>query len=343
MKILLTLQDTPFLGEDQRYHYLYKIINKLNGKYYYGMHSTDDLNDGYRGSGRAIKVAIKKYGVENFEKIVFEFFANRKQLAQAEKRLINEDVLQDRQCYNMMLGGIGSSVCIPSDNRRKIVELETGIVLESVQALRELTKRSNIDSTELDHFVSRDGKHYARFNQQLADNPQQRQLLIEQIEQNIQQRYQSACKARSIGHSQPWIDLKTMKVYPSWNDLRIALSLPYIESVTNVRGRRFNNGVVKLSGNYFVVYDENKPLSHYHNLIQQIYDYENRERVHYQSKRVQCVETGEIFKTCRDASKSMGLALRAVTCVINGYQQTAGGYHWKLVDYNQQIQQQPLE
>ena len=43
------------------YHYFYKITNKLNNHYYYGIHSTDNLNDGYMGSGRKLRRAINKY------------------------------------------------------------------------------------------------------------------------------------------------------------------------------------------------------------------------------------------------------------------------------------------
>lgn len=36
--------------EEYKYHYFYKVINLLNNKYYYGVHSTNDLNDHYMGS-----------------------------------------------------------------------------------------------------------------------------------------------------------------------------------------------------------------------------------------------------------------------------------------------------
>ena len=46
--------------KEKKYHFIYKTTNLLSGKYYIGMHSTDNLDDGYLGSGYRLRLAIKK-------------------------------------------------------------------------------------------------------------------------------------------------------------------------------------------------------------------------------------------------------------------------------------------
>jgi len=49
---------------------IYKTTNLINNKIYVGKHNTS-ANDGYLGSGKLIKQAVKKYGKENIKRIVF--------------------------------------------------------------------------------------------------------------------------------------------------------------------------------------------------------------------------------------------------------------------------------
>lgn len=87
------------------YHYFYKITNLINNNFYYGIHSTSNLEDGYMGSGLALKRAIKKYGIENFKKEILKFFDTREECANYEKDVVNENLVSDINCYNISLGG----------------------------------------------------------------------------------------------------------------------------------------------------------------------------------------------------------------------------------------------
>lgn len=56
-----------------RYYIVYKTTNLVNQKIYIGQHSTENLNDGYLGSGVLLQKAIKKYGRQNFIRETLEF------------------------------------------------------------------------------------------------------------------------------------------------------------------------------------------------------------------------------------------------------------------------------
>ena len=89
------------------YHFIYKTINLINANYYIGMHSTSNLDDGYIGSGNRIRRSIRKYGKENFKFEILEFCKSREELAIREKEIVNEDIIKDRLCMNLKIGGEG--------------------------------------------------------------------------------------------------------------------------------------------------------------------------------------------------------------------------------------------
>lgn len=93
--------------KQKKYHIIYKVTNLLNDKYYIGMHSTDDLDDGYFGSGVYIRRSIKKYGIENHQFEILEYCSSREDLKLREELIVNEKLVADAQCMNLKIGGIG--------------------------------------------------------------------------------------------------------------------------------------------------------------------------------------------------------------------------------------------
>ncbi|HPI82925.1 MAG TPA: NUMOD3 domain-containing DNA-binding protein [Candidatus Paceibacterota bacterium] len=75
----------------KKFHYVYLTTNLVNGKKYIGDHSTDDLDDGYIGSGRPyFKNAIKKYGKQNFKREILEFCLSKEEAFAKQEKYIKE-------------------------------------------------------------------------------------------------------------------------------------------------------------------------------------------------------------------------------------------------------------
>ena len=74
-----------------KYHLLYQIINKLNGKKYVGVHSTNEIDDGYMGSSVTLTEDIMVHGTDHFEKTILAVCATRKLANMFEFAVIGSD------------------------------------------------------------------------------------------------------------------------------------------------------------------------------------------------------------------------------------------------------------
>ena len=94
--------------ESRKFHVLYKTTCSITGKYYIGMHSTNNIDDGYLGSGQLLWKSIKKYGKDSHKFEVLELLQSRQELAEKEKQMITEEMLGDKLCMNLRMGGTGN-------------------------------------------------------------------------------------------------------------------------------------------------------------------------------------------------------------------------------------------
>tara|TARA_R110000803_G_scaffold20502_4_gene52693 strand:- start:91 stop:747 length:657 start_codon:yes stop_codon:yes gene_type:complete len=96
--------------KEKKYHFIYKTTNLLNGKYYIGVHSTNNLEDGYLGSGKRLRYSINKYGKNNHKREIIEFVDNRKELFLREEEIVNLNEVAKINCLNLRVGGSGGFV-----------------------------------------------------------------------------------------------------------------------------------------------------------------------------------------------------------------------------------------
>lgn len=95
------------MSKQKKYHYIYRTTCKITGKFYVGMHSTDNLEDGYLGSGKILGYSRHKYGDENHIREIIEYCSSRDELKQREKEIVNEDLLKNPLNINLKYGGEG--------------------------------------------------------------------------------------------------------------------------------------------------------------------------------------------------------------------------------------------
>lgn len=104
-----------------KYFIVYETTNLINGKKYRGIHSTNNLNDGYLGSGSVFELAVNKYGKDNFKKEVLEYCNSYEELIEKEKIYVDEEWVKNNSNYNLKTGG-QSFGSLSSESRKKISE-----------------------------------------------------------------------------------------------------------------------------------------------------------------------------------------------------------------------------
>lgn len=129
------------------YYTIYKITNQVNGKIYIGSHKTSNLDDNYMGSGKYLKYAQEKYGVENFTKEVLFVFDTPEEMYAKEAEIVNEEFLAEENTYNLKIGGFGGWDYVNADEDMRIAKNKRA---------REITNSRHADL--LQDWSSRGGK-----------------------------------------------------------------------------------------------------------------------------------------------------------------------------------------
>jgi group I intron endonuclease len=101
---------------------IYRTTNLINQKFYIGKDTHNNPN--YYGSGKKMKLAIKKYGKENFKKEILEICETKEQLNEREKYWI-EKLNAINEGYNISLGGDGGDTISNNPKKREIAKIHS--------------------------------------------------------------------------------------------------------------------------------------------------------------------------------------------------------------------------
>lgn len=94
------------------FYTIYETTNNITGKKYIGKHVTEDVNDSYLGSGKILKLAIKKHGIDNFTKTVLVVCDSEEDMNNKEREIVNIDVVNNPEYYNSAIGGNGGCIVL---------------------------------------------------------------------------------------------------------------------------------------------------------------------------------------------------------------------------------------
>ena len=108
-------------GKKQKlFNIIYKTTNNITQEYYVGRHSTDNLEDGYLGSGKKFKDSLLKYGKENFTIQRLDFFKTKEELINREEEMVNESLIKDKKSLNIKKGGNGGGF-VNDEHKKKFI------------------------------------------------------------------------------------------------------------------------------------------------------------------------------------------------------------------------------
>lgn len=244
---------------------VYQTTNKLNCKKYIGIHKCEDYDDGYLGSGTAFKAALSKYGKDNFYRHILFVYDNIEDALQKEKELVNQDVVDSENYYNLIEGGGGGDSTNASSGHISVICHETGEVFASI------TEAADSVGISISSIVK------------ILDN---KDAVAKNLHFFKVDTYDPSVKVTYPNIGKELICLSNKTIYRSIEKAAFDLRLNY-KSLRNALSIHTEDGLCSLDGLFFIYRDEYDPSMIYS----------------FKKKYVKCVELKKTFDSCIDAGR----------------------------------------
>lgn len=286
-------------------HYVYIITNLMNGKKYIGKRSCKHNieNDKYMGSGLAITYAIKKYGIENFEKKILLVCDTEEEAFDEERKAIQlVKAWENPMYYNISGGGEGFGSgeghpfygkCRSDKTKKKLSKAHTG------KKLSEETKRKISES-----------KKGVRLSEETK------------VKLGLLRKGKNNHKAKCV------VNLNTNKIFDTLTEAAKWCNLTSSTSIIRCcKGEQKSSCKHPKTGEYLTW----RYLEDYEKMtkeeIKLAIEYANEilcGKNHHNSKSVICLNTHEIFDTVKDASVWCGTGHGNIVKNCQGKRKSAG-------------------
>lgn len=341
---------------------IYKHTNNINGKVYIGLTKQDPHKRWAGGLGYYTQPtffnAIKKYGWQNFsheiveEKIPTLSEANKKEQYWIKKE---HSYIRDPKCngYNMTIGG-------DTNQTEKLWKDEEDFILrkyyptEGVSVITRLNDRtlSSIHNRVFCLNIKCEKNIWKEedINTLIKYYPVEGIKCESRINNHTKRAIHKMATSLGLKHSNKvkWTDdeLNVLYTYYPTEGLSILDRLPnkiysQVVSKTNQLGIKWINknawskDDIQKFKKLYTTYGIKKCRQEFPNrsvdaLLQKASELHIKGRRDFSeySKKVLCIETGNIYKSQKEALRKTGISVRKC---LHGYTKTAGGYHWKYI------------
>lgn len=315
------------------YGYIYKVTNKINGKTYIGKTTRDFdkrymCNIGLNTKNKLLKKDIEIFGIENFDiQKKFDVAYSDDELDRLEIKYIEEfHCLETEGGYNRESGGrrgrpseilrreqseSHKGYVMPDSQKQKISDALKGEKSPRYGKSLASETREKISSSLKEFYVTHDAPTKGR------------KLSSEQIEK-------MRAKLKGRKYSQETLNKisESLKGVPKTEEHRRNISAAR-KGMTFSEEHRRHLGEAK----------KGKTLSEEHrkkiaNSLKgrKTSDLQKQRAREATSKKVLCIETGEIFESGVDAAKKVGLSSSAIYMCCKGATKTAAKMHWKYIE-----------